>query len=432
MWMSASPNDMGDFLGTKLPTKRLRVSLSIGVALGLALLVVAAWWIFGRGTNEPAYATATVVERDVRVSVTATGKLRPTGQVDVGSETSGLIVEVYVDNNDEVKAGQPLARLDAARLRDALSQARAAYSSAEAQIAAAIATRAEARANLTRLEDTFRLTNGGVPSKSELDRARSQFGSAAAQVDVATGQAKQARAQISSAETNLKKATILAPVGGVVLSRKVDPGQTVAATFQTPVLFTIAEDLSRMRLDIDIDEADVAQVERGQGATFTVDAFPGESFPATIEHVDVGANASAAVSATTSTVVAYTARLTVPNPELKLRPGMTATAEVLTRSLPKQLMVPIAALQFVPTEEGDGKKAFITPPAGGPGATPERERVTSIGRGSEQRVFVREAAGSLTPILVTVTAIVGGEAAVTSDRLAAGMRVVTAALASRG
>ena len=394
------------------------------------------------------YATEEVRRGNLRVTVSATGNLQPTNQVEVGSEQSGLITQVFVDNNDRVTAGQPLARLDTARLQDASVQARAGLASAQAQVATAEASAAQARANLARQEEVYRVSNGRVPSETELDAARAESRRAAAQVRAAQADVAQARAQVSSAQTNLSKATIYSPVTGVVLSRQVDPGQTVAASFQAPVLFTIAEDLAAMELQVRVDEADVGQVREGQRAGFTVDAWPGRRFDAQVRRVDVGANATAATGSTSSTaasasggVVAYTAILSVQNPQLLLRPGMTATAEIVTSEHRNVLLVPNAALRFSPEREAaraaredkGGITGVLVPRGGrggrfGRGNRPERE--VSIGRGSRQTVYILGGDGEPRPVRVVVGETNGSETEIVGGDLRAGMEVITARLAA--
>ncbi|MET0270714.1 MAG: efflux RND transporter periplasmic adaptor subunit, partial [Sphingomonas sp.] len=250
----------------------------------------------------------------------------------------------------------------------------------------------------------------------------------------------QARAQLSADQTQFAKASIRSPVTGVVLSRSIEPGQTVAASLNAPVLFTIAEDLRQMRLEVKVDEADVGQVKRGQRATFQVDAFPGRTFPALIERVDVGANASSATTTSTSTttsaasgsVVAYTARLTVDNRDLALRPGMTATADIVTAEKRDVLLVPNAALRFSPgggsARKGGGVTAVLVP---GPRRGGNRgERGATIGRGSRQTVYVLGDGGEPKPVQVTVGDSNGSETEVSGADLRAGMNVVTGQLAA--
>jgi HlyD family secretion protein len=408
----------------------------IGVAVVLLLLLLSR--CFG-GADEPSYVTREVSKGDLTVTVSATGNLKPINQVDVGSEQSGLITHVYVDVNDRVAKGQILAELDRSRLNDTVQQNRAQVTAAQASVAQAQAQEALARATLARQEQVFRLSGGRVPSKTELDAARADYLSAAANVRSSKAQAQVARAQLATAETNLSKARILSPVNGVVLSRDIDAGQTVAASFNAPVLFTIAEDLQRMEVEVSVDEADVGQVQAGQQASFTVDAFPGRSFPARITRVNVGSNASASASSGSSssttassgnTVVAYTAVLAVDNPDEILRPGMTATADIVTKRLDNVLLVPNAALRFKPQQAGSGQGGFtsaILPrPRRGNRATQE----VSFGAGSTQTVYVVGADGKPQGMDVVVGDSDGTRTAVTGGKLRAGMKVITGQLAS--
>lgn len=409
----------------------------IAAAVGLVLVLLLLSRCFA-GEAAGGYATETVRRGNLTVTVSATGNLQPTNQVEVGSEQSGLVERVYVDNNDRVVAGQPLARLDTSRLQDTIVQAQAGLAAAQAQVATAQATAAQARANLARQEEVFRLSGGQVPSETELDAARAESRRATAQVRAAEAQVAQARAQVSSAQTNLSKATIYSPVTGVVLSRQVDPGQTVAASFQAPVLFTIAEDLTAMELQVRVDEADVGQVEAGQRASFDVDAWPGRTFDAIVQRVDVGANASGAAASSTASsgsgsVVAYTAILSVQNPDLVLRPGMTATAEIVTTERRNVLLVPNAALRFSPDRAaGDGERGGVTSvlvPRRGFRRGNRAEREVSIGRGSRQTVYVLGAEGEPQPVRVVVGETNGSQTEIVGGELGEGMEVITARLA---
>jgi HlyD family secretion protein len=207
----------------------------------------------------------------------------------------------------------------------------------------------ESRANLQRLQDVFKLSGGKVPSKAEMETAEAVQARAVANLASAKANVTQARATLSSDETNLAKASIRSPINGVVLARKVEPGQTVAASLQAPVLFTLAEDLSQMELQVNVDEADVGQVQKDQQATFSVDAYPGRKYPATISRVSYG-------SQVTEGVVSYPTVLNVSNDDLSLRPGMTATAEISTAVRENALLVPNAALRFTPAATA-GKQA---------------------------------------------------------------------------
>ena len=431
--------DLDEFLGVEPASPRAALFRRIGIGLVIVVVLLIFWRLIFGGDDKTAYATRPVERGDLTVLVSATGNLAPTNQVEVGSEQSGTVIDVYVDNNDLVKKGQLLARLDTSRLQDAVNDAAAGVASARASVEQAEATAQQARATLRRQEQVWRLSGGKVPSATELDVARADAARAIAGVSTARAAVDQARAALSSAQTALSKAYIKSPVNGQVLSRSIEPGQTVAASLNAPVLFTIAEDLHQMRLEVKVDEADVGQVRRGQKATFTVDAFPGRTFPATIERVDVGANATSSGSsgsssssttpaATTGGVVAYTARLTVANGDGLLRPGMTATADIVTMQKKGVLLVPAAALRFSPDRQrggsGGGLTSVLAPRPmrrGGGGAA----REAAIGRGSKQTVYVVGDAGDTPqPVEITVGDSNGSQAEVISGKLAEGAEVV--------
>ncbi len=432
-----------DFLGTppkKRWYKRPLVWLGI-IALIAVVFLLSRCFAPAAATS---YATEEVKRGSLTVTVSATGNLQPTNQVEVGSEQSGLITRVYVDNNDRVTQGQPLARLDPQRLNDAITQANAGLAAAQAQVGTANATLAQARANLSRLEEVYRLSGGKVPSRLELDTARAELQRGQAGVRAAQAQVQQQRASLSQAQFNLSRATIYSPVTGVVLSRSIDPGQTVAASFQAPVLFTIAEDLGQMQLEVKVDEADVGQVSEGQRANFSVDAFPGRRFPAQIVRVDVGANASGSTSsassssttAAASSVIAYTAVLTVQNPDQILRPGMTATADIITQEEKNQLLVPNAAFRYSPQREA-AAAAKAQKQSGATGALGggrrfgnQAERQVAIGRGSKQTVYVVGPDGKPQAIQVTTGASNGSQTVVIGNGLRPGMKVITGTLAA--
>ncbi|HYD13048.1 MAG TPA: efflux RND transporter periplasmic adaptor subunit [Allosphingosinicella sp.] len=435
------------FLGAPAPRPWYKRPLFIlGIVLIAALIFLLARCFAGEG--EAGYATETVRRGNLQVTVTATGNLQPTNEVQVGSEQSGLVAQVFVDNNDPVRQGQPLARLDTARLRDTVTQAQASLASAQAQVATAAATVAQNRADLARQEEVFRVSGGRVPSRTELDAARATYQRGLAGVRAAQAGVTEARAQLSTAETNLSKGTIYSPVNGIVLSRQVDPGQTVAASLSAPTLFTIAEDLSQMKLEVRVDEADVGQVRAGQSASFTVDAYPGRTFQATVLRVDVGANASGsttsgssasnAQASTANTVIAYTAILSVANPEMLLRPGMTATAEIVTAERRNVILVPNAALRWSPerdaaaaSREQSGAASVLVPRGGRRGRRGGAGggREVTIGRGSRQTVYVLGADGQPQPVQIVVGESNGSVTEVVGGDLREGQEVITSRLA---
>lgn len=324
----------------------------------VAVLAAALLWLAGDDSSAVEYRTESIRRGDLLVTVSATGNLQPTNQVDVGSELSGTIEAVFVDDNDVVTTGQELARLDTTKLRNQLTQSRASLASARAQVLEAQASVEEARANLARLRHVAELSGGKVPSQAELDAASATQKRAEAAAASAAAAVEQWRAAVGVDETNIELSSIRSPINGIVLTRQIEPGQTVAAMMQAPVLFTLAENLTQMKLEVDVDEADVGQVEQGQQATFTVDAWPGREYPSTITRVGFGSQEAEGV-------ISYKTVLTVNNDDLSLRPGMTATAEITTQRREHVLLVPNAALRF-------------TPPAAKPAAQPGRGVVGSL------------------------------------------------------
>lgn len=422
--------NLDDFLGVKQEKPwRTRLKWALIALAVLAVLLVG--WLMFRPADAVRYASEKVSRGELTVTVSATGNIRPINEVDVGSEQSGLITQVLVDVNDRVRKGQLLATLDPSRLEDSVKQARATLAASQAGVAEAEATLALANATLARYEQVARLSGGKVPSKTELDAAKADQRRALAALASSRAQVVSKQAALGSAETNLSKARVYSPVTGVVLSRDVEPGQTVAASLNAPVLFTIAEDLSQMELQVSIDEADVGEVAEGQNATFTVDAFPGKRFPASIRRVNLGSNESSSSSSTTTSstgqVVAYTAVLTVDNRDQTLRPGMTATADIVTTSRENVLLIPNAALRFKPADgQGGAQKGGIASaimPRGPRGAATTRTATT--GRGAQQTVYVLDAKGFPQAVSVTTGDSNGSLTEVIGGDLKAGQQVIT-------
>jgi len=344
------PNDMVKLLGVGQSADRRRRSLRI--AGGTLLVLLLGWWLHaltGSGTATT-YETAKVVRTAMTITVQATGQVVPTTQVDVSSEMSGVIRTVNVDNNSLVKKGDVLAELDTVKIKAQLERARASLAAAEARIATAAATAAET--SLAR-DRAAALEKKGISSAQGLEAAQAASDRAAASLKAAEADAAVARADVALEETDLAKSRIVSPVDGIVLKRAAEPGQTVASSLQAPVLFTLAEDLRRMQVEASIDEADIGAVAIGQSASFTVDAYPGRRFPATIESIDYSPT-------TTENVVTYTAILSVDNAELLLRPGMTTNAEVVVRQIAATLAVPNAALRFEPPRQAESTGFSIT------------------------------------------------------------------------
>lgn len=433
--------DLDQFLGQKpRPWWRRWLKWAL-IALGVVLLALGVRSCV-KGDDAVQFVSEPVKQGPLTVTVSATGKLAPTNQVEVGSQLSGLVTQVVADVNDRVVKGQPLALIDPEQLDDAIRSGQAQVAANQAQVATAQATLSEARAQLQRLEEVRRLSGGRVPSATELQTQQAAVQRAVAGVRAAQANVEASRAQLNSSQTQRYRAIIRSPVNGVVLARQVEPGQTVAASFNTPTLFVIAEDLSAMKLEVAIDEADVGQVANGQRADFTVDAFPGETFPARITRVDLGSNLSSQSSSTTTTaatttgqVVSYAATLSVANPNLKLRPGMTATAEIVTLERPSALLIPNAALRFRPptgadTKQGGGIAGALGPQRRRSGSGSGASKSATIGRGAQQTVYIVGDDGQPKPVQVTTGNSNGALTEVTGGDLKVGMKVITGQLAN--
>ncbi|MCP5178966.1 MAG: efflux RND transporter periplasmic adaptor subunit [Pseudomonadales bacterium] len=302
----------------------------------VAIVLLATLPLLDHDEAKITYLTAPVSRGNLQLTVSATGTLQPVNQVDVGTEVSGTIRSVAVDYNDRVTRGQVLARLDTEELQAQVLQSEANLAAARAHVSLAQATVEETRLKADRCRT---LAQRDMCSQDTLDSASAAYLRAKAELASADAQVKVAGATLDAQRTRLDKAEIRSPVDGLVLARRIEPGQTVAAMLQTPVLFVLAEDLADMELHVDIDEADVGMVREGQTAHFTVDAYPERSFPATITQVRFSPRE-------TNGVVTYEALLSVNNQDLLLRPGMTAVADILAQRVDDAVLVPNAALRF--------------------------------------------------------------------------------------
>jgi HlyD family secretion protein len=393
---------------------------------GLAALVLAGaglwWWQSSKTANAaPVYTTQSVAKGNLTLTVTANGTIQPTRTINIGSELSGTVLKVNVDVNDNIKKGQVLVVLDTAKLRDQILRSQAALAAARAKVAQTAATVKEAQAALGRLEEVARLSGGKVPSKAELDAGRAARDRAVADETSARAGVSDAQAALSTDQINLSKASIVAPADGVVLTRSVDPGNAVAASLQAVTLFSVAENLSKLRLWVYVDEADVGSVKVGQDASFTVSAYPSRPFPARITRVGFG-------STITDAVVTYLTYLDVDNADLSLRPGMTATATITATKRQDVLLVPNTALRFTPSttaNDSAAKKGIATslmPRM--PGGGGRRPAAAGASTAMAKQVWVlRE--GQAVAVAVTPGISDGRMTEITGGDLQAGMLVIT-------
>ena len=347
----------------------------------------------------PRYLTGEITQGDVREAVETTGTVQPMVLVQVGSQVSGRIIRVLVDFNASVRAGQLLAEIDPTPFQATVAQARASVLSAEASLQRARVNEQLSTQNLARARPRRERNHN---AQADLDAAVAQHDLTLAEIAVARAEGARARATLQTAQTNLSFTRIVAPIDGVVIQRSVDEGQTVAASLQAPVLFQIANDLRHMRIVANVDEADVARLRQGMGATARVDAFPRETCQGRVAEVRFGAT-------TTAGVVTYPAVIEVANPDLKLRPGMTATVNVVSAEHRNVLRVPNAALRYRPAGRG------------GDAGVRRQAETDREGRG---RVFVlREGRPSRVPVEVGLADEMFTE--VRGEGLAAGAQVIT-------
>ncbi len=387
----------------------------------LVVVAVTAIVIIRRGNDQSGatqFETQEAQKGNLVVLVTATGTLQPTNEVEVGSEISGIIKSVVADYNDKVKVGQVLARIDTSKLEAQETQLKAALESVKAKVLQAGATLSETTSKLAQLQRVKELSNGKVPSQSEFDAAQAAFARAQADEASAAAAVAQAQAALEATRTDIAKAVIRSPIDGVVLTRSVEPGQTVAAAFQAPVLFTLAEDLTQMELHVDVDEADIGQVKEGQEATFDVDAYPDRAFKATITQARYG-------SKTVEGVVTYETVLKVDNSDMSLRPGMTATADITVNRVEGAVLLPSAALRFTPpVQEAEApSRGLLGALLPRPPMRASRPRENGTGNGKQQKVWILKD-GQPVAVPVTVGATDGVMTEVVSGNITPGTALV--------
>lgn len=319
------------------------------IILIAAIVVVVAgagFWLFGgsKAKHKVTYETATVIKGEISESITATGTIEPVTEVEVGTQVSGIIDKIYADYNSVVTKGQLIAEMDRVTLQSEVASQRAAYNGAKAEYD-------YQKKNYER--------NRGLHEKqliSDTDYEQSVYN-----YEKAKSNYESSQASLAKAERNLSYATITSPIDGVVINRAVEAGQTVASGFETPTLFTIAADLTQMQVVADVDEADIGGVEEGQRVTFTVDAYPNDIFEGVVTQIRLGedSSTSSSSSSTSSTVVTYEVVISAPNPDLKLKPRLTANVTIYTLDRKDVLSVPARALRFTPEKPLIGDEDIV-------------------------------------------------------------------------
>lgn len=376
------------------------------LAIGLAIVAVFAlglYRLFGtKATTVPAirYVTVPVEKGILKAEINSTGTVKPLVEVLVGSQVSGTIKALYADFESVVKEGQVIALIDPDTFKAKMNQARANLLSAKANLEKAKVTLTDEQRNFRRKQELLK-TNS--ISQSEFDTAQTNADSAQAAVDVAKATVAQMEANLEEAELQLKYTGILAPVNGVVTARNMDVGQTVAASFQTPVLFKIAEDLTRMQVYASVDEADIGRVTVGQTARFTVPAFPDEFFTASVTQIRNDPQIQ-------QNVVTYNVILAVKNDDLKLRPGMTTTVQILLSEVPDALMVPDQAFRFSPKDGWSNLPSL---------------------KSGERRLWKLEESNRIRPIAVKIGIVGSQRVQIISGEIRAGDPVVMDAIATK-
>ncbi len=362
------------------------------------------------------YVTAAIERGDLKETVTATGTLNPVDSVEIGAEVSGRVVKVSFDVNDLVKEGDVLCEIDPETLQARVDQSNAGMTSARAAYSSAKATLDDADVKVKRARDMYAK---GLLSSQDLETAEATYAKAKAALSSARAQEVSARADLKTSNTQLSKTIIRSPISGIVLDRTVEPGQTVTSGLQTPVLFTLARDLTKLELDVDVDEADVGRVQQGQVATFEVDAYPDKEFAAKLTKLH-------SMPKTATNVVTYTAELSVDNGERLLRPGMTATASIVTSERKDVLVVPNAALRFEPPKSsgGRGGPMRMLPFLGGKrgGAKPAGSAAVPIDPTAPTVYILKD--GRARRIQVKTGATDGTKTEVTAKQLSPGMQVI--------
>ena len=361
----------------------------IAVGVGVALL---AWWILHDRTTY-IYKTISPQRASITQTISAAGTLQPLDTVEVGSQISGRIQEVFVDINDHVQEGEVLAKINPEKLLQTLNKQKANLESARAQYQLSLTTEKTTKWSYERLKALYERTGGKSPSQLDLHNAQLEYESAKRNVQVNASNIKNIESDVRSSEIDIKNSIIISPINGIVLERKIDPGQTVAASFQTPTLFKLAKSLEQMSLIVHVAEADIGSVQAGQEVRFRVDAYPDKDFHAKVDRVSY-----AATQDSTNNIISYETRILVDNSQNLLRPGMSASATIIVQTQDNAQAVPVSALFFEPPKSMDSSKkksfSFNAPP-------PRRTNSIAQSKKPSKTIYLLENS-KLTPLEVEI------------------------------
>lgn len=406
--------------------KSSRKKFIVIIALVAVVAIVAVLILSTFSKNETRYITEKPVIGDISQDVSATGTLEPTDTVEVGSQISGTIYEVLVDVNDEVKKGQILAKIDPEKLEQSVDNFEAQLQSARAELTSAEVTLENKKWTYENYKNLFDSTGGKSPSQLQLKTAELEYKSALANIDIKKASIRQLETSLKSAKIDVKNSIITSPTNGIILARSIDPGQTVAASFSTPTLFTIAQDLTKMKLISSVLEADVGRVKVDNEVEFSVDAYPNEKFIAKVAKVNfadssaTSSSSSSSSSTTSSNIISYEVTTYVDNSKLLLRPGMSATATIKTAAVKNALIVPYQALLFTPSKTETKKSNGSAMPMMGP---PKRDRRSYSGVGNKGSVWILEN-GEPKQVEIDIGITNGKSAQVLSNNLSADSQVI--------
>ncbi len=353
--MALTTNEMYSKIRKSKKKQYIKLSIIIFIVL---LICVFSFIFFGSKEKPNEYFTTMPEIGDVESTISASGTINATNEVNIGSQISGTILDVLVEENDRVVKGDVLAIINPETIKQTIARNEAQLYAAKAALKSSEAALYLKKWNFDKLSKLFEATNGKSPSLSELESAKIEYQTALADIEVKKATIKEVETSLNSAKIDLKNSIIVSPVNGFVLTRSVDAGQTVAASFSTPELFTVAENLEKMKLVVKVSEADVGKVSEGQEVSFTVDAYPEQKFSSVVNRVNIGASSS------DDNIVSYETTIYVDNKEYLLRSGMSATADIITASAKNVLLVPVGAIYFDPyaTNAPKKKDSFFGPP----------------------------------------------------------------------